>query len=72
MQVKVKPNARGSALTQAEDGSWRASIKSPPVDGKANAELIGLIAAAFGCRAAAVRIRSGASARNKRVDIESG
>lgn len=69
LQIKVKPNARASLLTQAEDGSWLAQIKAPPVDGKANAELIGLVAAAFGCRKAAVSIRSGASGRTKRVDI---
>ena len=43
LSVKVKPNARTSSLEQI-DGSWLAQIKSPPVDGKANAELIALIA----------------------------
>ncbi|QHJ01459.1 hypothetical protein GT347_08490 [Xylophilus rhododendri] len=70
LQVKVKPNARVSQLSRTEDGSWLAQLKSPPVDGKANAELIALVAEAFGCRKAAVSIRSGASGRMKLVDVE--
>jgi uncharacterized protein (TIGR00251 family) len=70
LQVKVKPNARVSQLSQAEDGTWLAQIKSPPVDGKANAELVLLIAVTFGCRRSAVSIRSGASGRMKLVDID--
>jgi len=72
LQVKARPNARTSALVQAPDGTWLAQVRSPPVDGKANAELIGLVAAAFGCRRAAVSIRSGASGRMKLVDIDAG
>ena len=70
LQVKVKPNARVSLLSQAADGTWLAQIKSPPVDGKANAELVLLIADRFGCRRSAVSIRSGASGRMKLVDIQ--
>jgi len=69
--VKVKPNARRSALEPPQDaGPWRAMLKSPPVDGKANAELIALIAERFGCPRAAISIRGGASGRLKRVRIE--
>jgi uncharacterized protein YggU (UPF0235/DUF167 family) len=50
LQIKVKPNARASVLEQAADGSWSAQLKSPPVDGKANRELIELVAERFGCR----------------------
>ena len=67
--VKVKPNARQSSLERREDGSWLAQLKSPPVDGKANAELIGLVAREFGCAKSAVEIASGAGARIKRVRI---
>jgi hypothetical protein len=45
LEVKVKPNARRNALTVQEDGSWLAEITAPPVDGKANAALIALVAA---------------------------
>jgi uncharacterized protein len=69
LQIKVKPNARTSSLTQQPDGSWIAQLKSPPVDGKANKELIALVADHFRCRKADVEIKSGASGRMKLVKI---
>jgi uncharacterized protein len=69
LQIKVKPNARTSSLVQAEDGSWLAQIKALPVDGKANAELVALVAKQFGCAKARVTIKSGASGRMKLVSI---
>ena len=69
IQVKVKPNARRSMLEEVSAGVWLAQLKSPPVDGKANEELIALVAAHFGCRKAAVSIKSGASGRLKTVLI---
>ena len=72
IEIKVKPNARASLLTQAEDGSWLAQLKAAPVDGKANQELIALVARQFGCAKAAVTIKTGASGRLKRVRIETG
>ena len=69
IQVRVKPNARASTLEEKEDGTWLAQIKSPPVDGKANEELIALIAKRFECRKADVSIKAGASGRLKLVQI---
>ena len=70
IQVKVKPNSRISALEQAEDGTWLARLRSAPIDGKANEELIALVADHFQCRKSAVSIKSGASGRMKLVRIE--
>lgn len=74
ISVRAKPNARVSALTASatEGGSWLAQLKSPPVDGKANQELIRLVAEAFGCRKNRVVIKAGASGRMKLVQISSG
>jgi uncharacterized protein (TIGR00251 family) len=69
IQVTVKPNSRESSFAQAEDGTWRARLKAPPVDGKANAELLSLIARHFDCAKSAVSIKSGASGRTKLVLI---
>jgi uncharacterized protein (TIGR00251 family) len=71
IQVKVTPRSRASSLTQAADGTWVAKLKSPPVDGKANAELIALVAEQFGCSKAAVSIKAGVSGRRKIVQIRS-
>ena len=67
--VKAKPNARTSALTLQDDGTWLAQLKSAPVDGKANAELVGLIARQFGCAKSAVSIKTGAGSKLKRVIV---
>ena len=70
LRIQVKPNARTSSLEQREDGSWTATLKSPPVDGKANAELIALVASRFRCPKDAVTIRAGRSGRTKLVTVE--
>jgi uncharacterized protein len=70
LQVKVKPNARASSLQQALDGTWHAQLRSPPVEGRANEELISLVASHFGCRKADVVLKAGASGRTKLVRVE--
>jgi uncharacterized protein (TIGR00251 family) len=70
IQVKVKPNAKTSVLALQEDGTYLASVKASPVDGKANAELISLVARHFGCPKSAVTITAGASSRIKRIAID--
>lgn len=70
IQVKVKPNARTSQLAQQPDGTWLASVKAAPVDGKANEELIALVARHFGARKSDVNVKSGASGRMKLIQIE--
>jgi len=69
LEVKVKPRSRESSLTQQQDGTWLARLKSPPVDGKANAELIALIATHFDCAKSAIEIKSGASGRTKLIRV---
>jgi len=70
LRVKVKPRARESSLVQETDGSWTARLKSPPVDGKANAELVALVAGRFRCPRSAISIKSGATGRSKLIKIE--
>ncbi len=69
LQVKAKPNSRVSALTQQDDGTWLAQLKSPPVDGKANAELVELVARTFGCTKSSITIKTGAGSKLKRVVV---
>lgn len=69
LQVKVKPDARENRLELGTDGIWLARIKAQPVDGKANAALIALVAGYFHVRKDQVSIKSGASGRLKRLLI---
>ena len=70
IQIKVRPNSRASRLEQREDRTWLAEIKSPPVDGKANEELLALVAKHFKCRKSDVSIKTGGTRRMKLVQIE--
>jgi uncharacterized protein (TIGR00251 family) len=70
IQIKVKPNSRASVLEQKDDGTWLAQIKSPPVDGKANEELIALVAKHFKCHKSDVSIKTGGSSRVKLIRIQ--
>ena len=69
IEVKVKPGAAVSALREDASGAWFAELRSPPAQGKANDELIGLVARHFGCSRSAVSIKRGASGRRKLLRI---
>jgi len=69
ISVRAKPRSSVSELQLEPGGTWIARLTSPPVDGKANAELIALVAKQFGCAKSAVCVLSGGSARLKLVKI---
>ena len=70
LRVKVKPGARVDELVELDDGTWLARIKAPPVDGKANAALIALVATRFSVPKSRVGIKSGASGRLKLLLVD--
>jgi hypothetical protein len=69
-QVKVKPNSKKQSIEESTDGSLTVHLKSPPVDGKANKELIELLAEKFNVSKPQIRIKSGVSSRNKLIEID--
>lgn len=69
--IKVKPNSKKQAIIEEEDGSLTVHLKSPPVDGKANKELVELLAKKFGVPKSHISIQMGMSGRHKLVHIES-
>ncbi|HVO47584.1 MAG TPA: DUF167 domain-containing protein [Steroidobacteraceae bacterium] len=70
LEVKVKPNARASTLRENGAGVWFAELRSAPTDGKANAELIALVARHLGCPKSSISIKRGATGRLKLLKIE--
>ena len=70
ISVKVKTNARTSQVRTLEKGRLEVSVHAPPVDGKANEEVIALLAGHFGKLRRSVRIRSGHSSKNKIVEVD--
>jgi len=69
LQVKVKPNARLDRLEQAEDGTWLASLKAQPVDGKANDALLRFVADRLHLPKSAVLLKSGQTSRHKILEV---
>jgi uncharacterized protein (TIGR00251 family) len=69
IQVKVKPNSKQQHISEAEDGTLIIRLKSPPVDGKANAELIKLLAERYKVSKSQVTIKAGLSSKTKLIEI---
>jgi uncharacterized protein (TIGR00251 family) len=69
IEVKVKPHAKVSRLVELSDGTFLAEVKAPPVDGKANQELVRLIARHFDCPPSHVSVKLGGSSRRKLVAV---
>ncbi len=70
IQVRAKPSSRESAVEELEDGSFLVKLRAQPIDGKANAELIALLADHFNVSRGSVKVKSGAGASIKLVSIE--
>ena len=69
-RVKVKPNSKQQSIKEETDGSLTIHLKSPPVDGKANEELIKILAKKFDLPKSKIRIKSGLSSRQKLIEID--
>ncbi len=67
--IKVKSNSAQQKINEEADGSLTISLKSPPVDGKANAELIKLLANKFTVPKSKITIKL-VSSRQKLVIID--
>jgi uncharacterized protein (TIGR00251 family) len=71
IKVKVIPRAKKQEFITLPDGSLRIKLRSVPEKGKANKELIELIAGHYGVSRSSVSIIKGEFAREKIVSIES-
>lgn len=72
LEVEVVPGSRESRFPcgfNAWRGRIEAKVRAPPEDGKANAELVALVAEALGVGAAQVRVTSGQTSRRKGVTV---
>ncbi len=69
IQIKVKPNSKQQKIEESLDGRSIVCLKSPPVGGKANRELIEILAKKYRVAKSQITIKSGLSAKNKLVEI---
>jgi uncharacterized protein (TIGR00251 family) len=70
LAVAVVPNARRTAADGLHDGALRVRLAAPPVDGKANDELLRWLAAELKLPRRAVRLLRGAASRRKQLEID--
>ena len=69
LELRVQPRAVQSAIAGLHGGRLRVRLAAPPVDGRANAALVELLAEAFGVPRAQVSIEHGLAGRDKRVRV---
>jgi uncharacterized protein (TIGR00251 family) len=69
IDVRVIPRAGKSGIAGTRGNALLVRLNAPPVDGAANAELIEILADAFGVPRRCVEIVSGERSRQKRVRI---
>ena len=69
LKVKVKPNSKEQKVIEEPDGSLKIALKSPPVDGKANKELIKLLAQKFDVPKSEILIKYGLYSINKLIEL---
>ncbi len=69
VEIRLKPNARQQRLTAGESGVLDAWVNAPPVEGKANAALIALLAECLGIPKSRVSIKRGLASRRKVVSV---
>ena len=71
LEVRVTPGARRTELVARDGDRLRVKLAAPPVDGKANAELVRFLAELYGVRRSAVEVVRGLRSRDKVVRIRS-
>ena len=69
MAVYVTPRAGRSEVVGEREGAVWVRLAAPPVDGKANAVLVDLLARRRGVSRSFVEVVSGATGRTKRVRV---
>lgn len=69
LDVRVMPRAPRARVDGLRDGRLIIRVTAPPADGEANRAVIDLLAATLGIPRHAIRIVSGASGRNKTIEI---
>jgi len=70
LRVRVNPRSGRRAILEYRQGVWRVALTSPPEGGKANAELIELLAKTLRVPKGALELVSGAKARDKVVRVD--
>ena len=69
LTLHIQPGARKTEVAGVHGDALKIRLAAPPVDGKANAALIGFIADRLGLAKSAVSLRSGQTSRHKVLEV---
>ena len=69
LEILVQPRASRTRVVGEHDGRLKIQLAAPPVDGEANAALVGFLADALGVRRSDVIIERGDAGRRKTVRV---
>lgn len=67
LAVRVTPRASRAAIAGEENGRLKVRLNAPPVEGRANDELLKLLARALGLKKSQLRLAAGLKSRDKTV-----
>ena len=69
LRLRVSPGAGRAAVVGRHGDAWKVRVTAPPEKGRANADVVDLIAQSVGVLRPDVRLISGASSRDKVVEV---
>ncbi len=69
LKIIVQPKAKHTTIRGLYDDRVKLSVAAPPVDGKANREVIAYLADFFGLKKKDIKIVAGEHSRKKRCSI---
>lgn len=70
LRIRVQPRASRRGLAEIREGDLRVCLQSPPLDDRANLELLSYLAKVLNCPKRTLHLVSGKKSRDKVVRIE--
>lgn len=71
IEARVSTNCPSASVKEISLGVLKVRVKSKPIEGKANTEVIRIVSEYFGVKAKSVKIIRGASSNRKTIEITS-
>ncbi|MFI3291827.1 MAG: DUF167 family protein [Opitutales bacterium] len=68
--IKIIPNSSKNQFVGILDGALKIKITAPPIEGKANAQLIKFLSKQSGVSKSKIIIESGSTSKHKMISIE--
>jgi len=72
LKFHIQPNAKKNEIVGLHGDAIKVKLKAPPVDGKANEELVKFLAEELGIARSSVMIVAGETSRTKLIELPDG